>query len=105
MTERKIIGTIESARIWMAIEQKQGFTDLLWKHYDGRPQQNTYRHHNEVPTQTKVSERVSKELKQLGFKFCGPTIVYAFMEAVGMVNDHLTDCFRHEQVRAIGERL
>ena len=58
-----------------------------------------------MPTRTEISERVSKELKQLGFKFCGPTIVYAFMEAVGMVNDHLTDCFRHEEVRAIGERL
>lgn len=101
----KIIGTIDSARIWMEIEQKQGFTDLLWKHFDGRPQQNNFKHHNDVPTQTEVSERVSKELKKLGFKFCGPTIIYAFMEAVGMVNDHLTDCFRHAEVRAIGDKL
>jgi DNA-3-methyladenine glycosylase I len=100
----KIVGTIESARIWMEIEQKQGFSDLLWKYYDGRPRQNNFRSLHQVPAQTEISERASKELKKLGFKFCGPTIVYAFMQAVGMVNDHLTDCFRHEEVRAIGEK-
>ena len=101
----KILGTIKGAQLYLEIENKQGFSDFLWSFSDGRPRQNAYKTTRQVPTQDAISEALSKELKRRGFTFVGPTIVYAFMQAVGMVNDHLTDCFRHEEVRALGERL
>ena len=101
----KILGTIKGAQLYLEIENKQGFSDFLWSFSNGRPRQNAYKTTRQVPTQDAISEALSKELKRRGFTFVGPTIVYAFMQAVGMVNDHLTDCFRHEEVRALGERL
>lgn len=101
----KIIGTIKGAQLYLEIESKQGFSDFLWNFSDGRPRQNAFKTTSHVPTQDAVSETISKELKRMGFNFVGPTIIYAFMQAVGMVNDHLTDCFRHEEVRALGETL
>lgn len=101
----KIIGTIKGAQLYLEIESKQGFSDFLWNFSDGRPRQNAFKTTRHVPTQDAVSEAISKELKRMGFNFVGPTIIYAFMQAVGMVNDHLTDCFRHEEVRALGETL
>jgi DNA-3-methyladenine glycosylase I len=92
----KIEGAISSARAWSAIEEKQGFSAYLWNFMDGRPILNHPRSTSEVPTQTPLSERLAKDLKARGFKFCGPTIVYAFMQAVGMVNDHLVDCCARE---------
>ncbi len=97
----KIEGTIKSAQAYLRISEKQPFADFLWKHLDGRVTQNTFRTHEAVPTQTKVSEAMSKELKAAGFTFCGPTIVYAFMEACGLVNDHLTGCFRWQECAAL----
>lgn len=88
----KIEGAVLSARAWLDIEAAQGFSDYLWGFVDGAPIDNRPRRIADVPTQTAVSERLSKDLKAKGFKFCGPTIVYAFMQAVGMVNDHLADC-------------
>lgn len=95
----KITAAITAARLWIDIEEKQsgGFTDLIWKHVDGRPVTNHFRTIQQVPAATPMSEALSKELKGLGFKFCGPVIVYAFAQAVGMVNDHLTTCFRHAE--------
>ena len=101
----KIIGTVKSAQLYLDIESQQGFSDFLWSFSHGRPRQNNFKTSRHVPTQDALSEALSKELKRRGFNFVGPTIIYAFMQAVGMVNDHLTDCFRHEEVRAIGERL
>ncbi len=100
----KIEGTIRSARIWLDIQEKQGFSAYLWNYVDGRPIQNSFRHHGEVPAETDVSRRISKDLKKLGFNFCGPTIVYAFMQAVGMANDHLVGCHRHQAVQALARR-
>jgi DNA-3-methyladenine glycosylase I len=97
----KIEGAIKSARAYLAISERQPFTDFIWKHLDGRVIQNAFRTHEQVPTQTKVSEAMSKDLKQAGFTFCGPTIVYAFMEACGLVNDHLTGCFRRAECAAL----
>ncbi|MTW17759.1 DNA-3-methyladenine glycosylase I [Rhodoplanes serenus] len=92
----KIEGAIASARAWLAVmEQGPGFSALLWRFVDGRPQVNRFRTSAEVPAETPVSRAMSKELAGRGFKFCGPTIVYAFMQAVGMVNDHLVTCHRH----------
>ena len=92
----KIEGAVASARAYLDIEAKRGFSPYLWDFVDGRPVMNAFRSLNEVPTRTPVSERLAKDLKSRGFKFCGPTIAYAFMQAVGMVNDHLVDCHRHE---------
>ncbi len=88
----KIEGAILSARAWIEIESTEGFSTYLWRHVDGKPVVNNFRRMSEAPTQTALSEKISKDLKARGFRFCGPTIVYAFMQAVGMVDDHLVDC-------------
>jgi DNA-3-methyladenine glycosylase I len=93
----KITGAIASARAYLDIEAKQGFSKYLWDFVDGRPVVNAFHALDEVPAQTPASERLAKDLKARGFKFCGPTIVYAFMQAVGMVNDHLVDCHCYER--------
>jgi DNA-3-methyladenine glycosylase I len=92
----KIDGAIASARAWLEImESGDGFSAFLWDFVDGKPIVNRYRAMGQVPAETALSRAISKELKSRGFKFCGPTIVYAFMQATGMVNDHLTTCHRH----------
>lgn len=91
----KIEGAVLSAQAWLEIEAATGFSDYLWSFVDGRPIVNHRTRMSDVPTQTPLSERLSKDLKARGFKFCGPTIVYAFMQAVGMVDDHLVGCHRH----------
>ena len=94
----KIEATIGNARVWQKIEQEQGFDRFLWDYVDGSPVQNNWASMEEVPAFTELSTQVSKDLKKAGFRFCGPTIVYAFMQAVGMVNDHLVTCPRHAEV-------
>jgi DNA-3-methyladenine glycosylase I len=92
----KIEGAILSARAWLEVMEKgPGFSPLLWDFVDGEPQVNRFRSTSQVPAETALSRRVSKELASRGFKFCGPTIVYAFMQAIGMVNDHVVSCHRH----------
>lgn len=100
----KIEATIGNARAWAEIDAREGFDRFLWRYVDGRPLQPRYGVQTEVPTQTPLSQQISKDLKAAGFRFCGPTIVYAFMEAVGMVNDHLTTCHCHDRVAAMAER-
>ena len=93
----KIEGAVASARAYLAIMEKgPGFSALLWDYLDGTPKQNKHRSMRQVPAETDLSRRLSKDLIGRGFKFVGPTIVYAFMQAVGMVNDHLVSCHRHE---------
>ncbi len=93
----KIEGAILSARGWLDImENGPGFSALLWDYLDGRPKQNRFRGKGQVPAETVLSRAISKDLSKRGFKFVGPTIVYAFMQAVGMVNDHLVSCHRHD---------
>jgi DNA-3-methyladenine glycosylase I len=92
----KIEGTVLSARAWLNVMDKgPGFSRLLWGFVDGKPKINSYRSTKQIPAENAVSQKMSKELASRGFKFCGPTIVYAFMQAVGMVNDHLVSCHRH----------
>ncbi|WP_339947867.1 DNA-3-methyladenine glycosylase I [uncultured Albimonas sp.] len=98
----KIEAAIGNARAWLDIEADQGFSRFLWDYVDGRPLQNDFASMGEVPAETPLSREVSKALKAKGFRFCGPTIVYAFMQATGLVNDHLTDCPRHKAVAAMG---
>ena len=92
----QIEGAVASARAWLGImESGPGFSKLLWDHLDGTPKVNHFRTTKQVPAETALSLKMSKELAARGFKFVGPTIVYAFMQAVGMVNDHLVTCYRH----------
>ncbi|HTT85289.1 MAG TPA: DNA-3-methyladenine glycosylase I [Rhizomicrobium sp.] len=93
----KIEAAIAGARLWLEIMEREtgGFAGFIWKHVDGRPQINRYKAAGQIPAKTKMSEALSKDLKQRGFNFCGPVIVYAFAQAVGMVNDHVVSCPRH----------
>jgi DNA-3-methyladenine glycosylase I len=96
---QKIEGAVASARAYLDIMEKgPGFSNLLWGFVDRKPRVNVFRTIKQVPAETPVSRAMSKELAGRGFKFVGPTIVYAFMQATGMVNDHLVDCYRHEHL-------
>jgi DNA-3-methyladenine glycosylase I len=88
----KIESTVKSAQVWLDIEADQGFSNYLWDFFDGKPQQTNRKTISQIPTETDLSKKMSKDLKARGFNFCGPTIVYAFCQAVGMVNDHLVGC-------------
>ena len=94
----KVEGAVLSARAYLDVMDKgPGFSALLWDFVDGKPKINRFRDTKQVPAETELSKKISKELAGRGFKFVGPTIVYAFMQAVGMVNDHLVKCHRHEE--------
>lgn len=96
---RKVASAVGNARAYLALREELGsFSDHLWSFVDGRPVVNRYSSKEEVPAETETSRRLSKDLRRRGFSFVGPTIVYAFMQAVGMVNDHVVDCFRHGAV-------
>ncbi|MEO3416509.1 DNA-3-methyladenine glycosylase I [Roseovarius sp. CAU 1744] len=94
----KIEATIANARAWQRIEAETGFDAYLWNYVGGRPIQNGFGRLQDVPAKTEISEEISKDLRKRGFKFCGPTIVYAFMQACGLVNDHLVTCPCREKV-------
>jgi len=97
----KIESTIKNAQGTLKIREEHGSLDaFLWRYVDGRPIQNARKSMKEIPAQTKESEAMSRDLKKRGFNFVGPTICYAFMQAVGMVNDHTTDCFRYKEIKA-----
>jgi len=101
----KIEGAVASARAYLDVMEKgPGFSALLWGFLDGEPKVNRFRSVKQVPAETRVSKAMSKELAARGFKFVGPTIVYAFMQATGMVNDHLVDCYRHEHLNGRPEK-
>jgi DNA-3-methyladenine glycosylase I len=91
----KIAATIENARAYLKLCEKTSLAALLWGLLDGRPIVNLYRSMSEIPAETEQSRRMAKALKGHGFRFVGPTTIYAFMQAVGMVNDHLVSCHRH----------
>ncbi|MGV6800854.1 MAG: DNA-3-methyladenine glycosylase I [bacterium] len=95
----KIEGAITNAKLWLEMRDNgEDFSEYLWNHVDGNPLVNKWKKMSEVPAKTTLSEDLSKDLKKRGFKFCGPTIIYAFMQAVGMVNDHTVDCHRYKEV-------
>jgi DNA-3-methyladenine glycosylase I len=101
----KIEGAVLSARAYLEVMDKgPGFSALLWNFLDGKPKQNRFRSVSQVPAETKLSKQMSAELVRRGFKFVGPTIVYAFMQATGMVNDHLVTCYRHAECAKLAER-
>ena len=100
----KIEATIGNARAWQRIEQEQGFDHFMWDRLDWSPLQTERQSSADVPAETDLSKQVSKELKKAGFRFCGPTIVYAWMQACGLINDHQVTCHRHAEVAATKDR-
>jgi DNA-3-methyladenine glycosylase I len=94
----KIEASVGNARAYLEIPD---FSAYLWDFVEGRPTCNRFRSQKQLPAATPAAEKIAKDLKQRGFRFCGPTIVYAFMQACGLVNDHLIDCHRHEAVKSL----
>jgi DNA-3-methyladenine glycosylase I len=95
----KVAASISNAQAFLAVQEEFGtFADYMWAFVDGAPIQNAWRTMEEIPAQTDLSKAVSKDLKARGFRFIGPIVVYSHMQATGMVNDHLVDCFRHAEV-------
>lgn len=97
----KIEATISNAQAYLKIAEGEGFDQFLWKYVDGMPLQNQWKTLSDVPAYTDMSTQMSKDLKKAGFKFCGPTIVYAAIQAMGLVNDHLVTCHRHGECAAM----
>jgi DNA-3-methyladenine glycosylase I len=101
----KIVSAIANASAALAVQREFGSLDAyLWSFVDGRPRPNRWRSLADVPARTREAETLSRDLVKRGFRFVGPTICYAFMQAVGMVNDHLVDCFRHAEVARLAGR-
>jgi DNA-3-methyladenine glycosylase I len=92
----KVEAAVTNARAYLALAEKQSFASFLWNFVDGKPIQNRFAAHGDIPAETPLSRAVSKALKTQGFRFVGPTTIYAMMQSVGLVNDHLTGCHRHE---------
>lgn len=99
----KIEATVRGARAFLQVEANEGFSPFLWGFVGGHPRQNYWPDDSQVPTQTPESLAMSKALKARGFGFCGPVITYAFMQATGMVNDHVQTCFRRAEVRELSD--
>jgi DNA-3-methyladenine glycosylase I len=96
----KIEAAVNNARVVLGIMEAHGsLSDYLWRYVDNEPIQNQWKRLDEIPAATPLSQAMSKDLKKLGCRFVGPTICYAFMQAVGMVNDHTVDCYRHGELR------
>ncbi|TCI94367.1 DNA-3-methyladenine glycosylase I [Tenacibaculum sp. M341] len=95
----KIKATISNAQAFMEVQKEYGsFSKYIWGFCDGKPIKNSFKTREEVPATTELSDKISKDLKKRGFKFVGSTVIYAFMQATGMVNDHTTDCFRYNGI-------
>lgn len=97
---RKIQAAVTNAKAFLEIQKEFGsFDNYIWGFVNNKPIKNAYKSLEEIPAKTELSEKISKDLKKRGFKFVGPTIIYAFMQAVGMVNDHTVDCFRYNELK------
>ncbi|MBK9746888.1 MAG: DNA-3-methyladenine glycosylase I [Chloroflexi bacterium] len=99
----KIASTINNAQKFLEVQREFGsFSDYLWGYVDGQPIHNHWQSLSEIPAETELSKRISKDLQKRGFKFVGSTICYAMMQATGLVNDHTIDCFRHAEIAQMG---
>ena len=101
----KIEAAISNAKAFLDLESGPGFSQFLWGFVDGTPKQNAYKQMADIPAATAESKALAKALKERGFGFCGPTTLHAFMQGIGMVNDHLTGCFRHAECAKLGSRF
>jgi DNA-3-methyladenine glycosylase I len=100
----KVASAISNAQAFLEVQDERGsFSDYIWSFVDGSPIQNSWRSLAEIPAKIPLAETISKDLKKRGFRFVGPTIVYAHMQATGMVNDHLVDCFRYPEVEKLSQ--
>jgi DNA-3-methyladenine glycosylase I len=98
----KVYGARKNARAFLQVQEERGsFADYIWDFVDGKPVQNNWKSMRQVPATTPVSDALSKDMKKRGFTFVGSTIMYAHMQATGMVNDHTTDCFRHRECQRL----
>ena len=98
----KVKSAIANAKAYLRLQEEEGsFGEWLWRFVDGQPVANRWRRPDQRPAETPLAQEISKALKKRGFSFVGPTIVYAFMQAVGMVNDHLVGCYRHAEVESL----
>ena len=96
---QKIKAAVNNAQRFITIRQKHGtFSQYIWDFVGGKPLQNSFKTLDEIPAKTTLSSTISKDLKQNGFQFVGPTVIYAYMQATGMVNDHLVSCFRYQEL-------
>jgi DNA-3-methyladenine glycosylase I len=96
---QKVNSAVKNARAFLKVQEEFGsFDAYIWGFVDGKPVQNSWQMMSELPAKTELSETISKDLKKRGFSFVGPTIVYAFMQAVGIINDHTTGCFRYHEI-------
>jgi DNA-3-methyladenine glycosylase I len=96
----KIEAAVKNARALLAVQEEFGtFDKYCWQFVDGKPRQNRWKSTRQIPATTAESDKFSRDLKQRGFAFVGPTVIYAHMQAVGMVNDHLVDCFRYRTIQ------
>ena len=101
----KITAAVQNARAFLEVQKEfNTFDAYIWQFVGGRPIQNAWRSVKTVPAQTPESEKMSKDLLKRGFRFVGPTICYAFMQAVGLVNDHMVGCYRYKQIQAMAEK-
>lgn len=95
----KVNSAVSNAKAFMEIQKEFGsFSNYIWRFVDNKPVQNTWKNHTDAPATTPESDALSKDLKKRGFKFMGSTVVYAFMQATGLVNDHIVNCFRHQNL-------
>ena len=102
----KIESAVKNARAFLKAQEEHGsFASLIWRYVDCRPIQNRWEKMSQIPATTKVSDAMSKDLKNMGFSFVGSTICYAFMQAAGLVNDHTVDCFRYNLVKRMGKKI
>ena len=98
--ELKIRSTVSNANAFIEVRDEFGtFNKYIWSYVDGKPIQNKWKSLKEIPAKTELSDRISKDLKKRGFNFVGSTICYAFMQATGMVNDHVVDCYRYDELK------
>lgn len=101
----KVNSAVTNARLFLGVQEEyDGFCNYIWQFVDGKPKQNRFKTQKEMPATSRESDAMSKDLKKRGFKFIGSTIMYAHMQATGMVNDHLTSCFRHKECAAMARR-
>lgn len=99
----KVEATVTNARAFLAVQEACGtFSDYIWRFVDGRPVQNRWRQQSDVPATSAVSDALSRDLKARGFRFVGSTIMYAHLQATGLINDHLVGCFRHRECQRMG---
>jgi DNA-3-methyladenine glycosylase I len=100
----KVHSVVRNAKVFLEIAEKYGsFDKFIWNYVDGKPTQNAWKSIEEIPATTDISDRISKDLKKLGMNFVGSTIIYSFMQATGMVNDHLVDCFVYAELTGVGK--